>query len=70
VLSPSADAWPLLQNAHTNWWAGHKEELAAGLSAFALKVVTPGAMLLLLMMRNACHSCDELPFLYSLFCSC
>jgi hypothetical protein len=27
------------------WWAGHKEEVAAGLSAFALEVVTPGAIL-------------------------
>ncbi|WIA41754.1 hypothetical protein OEZ86_009092 [Tetradesmus obliquus] len=27
------------------WWASHKEEVTAGLSSFALEVVTPGAIL-------------------------
>jgi hypothetical protein len=27
------------------WWASHKEEVTAGLSSFALEVVTPGAIM-------------------------
>jgi hypothetical protein len=34
------------------WWASHKEEVTAGLSSFALEVVTPGAIMV--SMRTKC----------------